>query len=61
MTELQRLFANLSLSNQKWVDPSPLLRSLRDAAGQPIHIGASALPQLCSLLSNVHHTFARIR
>lgn len=38
MRELQRLFAQLILSNQKYVDPSPLLKKvLKD--GKPVDIG----------------------
>lgn len=39
MRELQRLFAYLILSNQKWVDPSALLKKLLDNSGQPVNIG----------------------
>ena len=39
MRELQRLFAYLILSNQKWVDPSALLKKLLDKNGQPVNIG----------------------
>jgi hypothetical protein len=37
--ELQRLFAHLSASNQKWVDPSAVLRKLIDRHGKPVRIG----------------------
>ncbi|KAL6077181.1 Ubiquitin carboxyl-terminal hydrolase 28 [Balamuthia mandrillaris] len=39
MVELQRLFAYMLLTNQKWVDPTPLLKKLMDKNGEPINIG----------------------
>eukprot|EP00005_Dracoamoeba_jomungandri_P000425 CAMPEP_0174251172 /NCGR_PEP_ID=MMETSP0439-20130205/1081_1 /TAXON_ID=0 /ORGANISM="Stereomyxa ramosa, Strain Chinc5" /LENGTH=918 /DNA_ID=CAMNT_0015331415 /DNA_START=79 /DNA_END=2835 /DNA_ORIENTATION=+ len=39
MRALQKLFAFMLLSNQKWVDPSPLLKKILDRNGQPINIG----------------------
>ena len=39
MKELQRLFANLVLTNQSYVDPSHLLKKLKDRAGKPLNIG----------------------
>eukprot|EP01088_Endostelium_zonatum_P000337 TRINITY_DN1061_c0_g1_i2.p1 TRINITY_DN1061_c0_g1~~TRINITY_DN1061_c0_g1_i2.p1 ORF type:complete len:652 (-),score=171.58 TRINITY_DN1061_c0_g1_i2:87-2042(-) len=39
MRELQRLFALLVMSKEKWVDPSPLLKKLLDKTGKPVNIG----------------------
>eukprot|EP01119_Soliformovum_irregulare_P016726 TRINITY_DN4887_c0_g1_i1.p1 TRINITY_DN4887_c0_g1~~TRINITY_DN4887_c0_g1_i1.p1 ORF type:complete len:911 (-),score=321.92 TRINITY_DN4887_c0_g1_i1:169-2667(-) len=39
MKQLQRLFVKLMLSNQKYVDPSELLKNLMGKDGQPISIG----------------------
>jgi hypothetical protein len=37
--ELQRLFASLVLSTQKYVDPSHMLKKLKDKAGNTLKIG----------------------
>lgn len=39
MRALQCLFAQMSASNQAFVDPSPLLRKLLDKDGKPVTIG----------------------
>jgi hypothetical protein len=39
MSELQKLFARLLYTNQKYVDPSDLLKKLKDKNGKTIEIG----------------------
>jgi hypothetical protein len=39
MIELQRLFASLVLSTQKYVDPSHMLKKLKDKSGNTLKIG----------------------
>ena len=39
MVELQRLFANLVLSGQRYVDPSHMLKKLKDKSGNTLKIG----------------------
>lgn len=39
MKELQRLFAYFLFTNQKWIDPSPLLKKILDRNGTPVNIG----------------------
>jgi hypothetical protein len=34
MAQLQRLFAEMELTNRRWVDPSACVRALFDFAGQ---------------------------
>lgn len=37
---MRRLFANLILTNQKYVDPTPVLQSVVDDYGNKIDVGA---------------------
>jgi hypothetical protein len=39
MKELQRIFAYFLFTNQKWVDPSALLKKILDRNGTPVNIG----------------------
>lgn len=39
MKELQKLFVLMMYSNQKYVDPSPVLKNLNDKDGKPVSIG----------------------
>ena len=40
MRELQRLFAYLTLSEEKWYDPSQLFKTMVDETGSPVKIGS---------------------
>ena len=40
VVQVRRLFANLILTNQKYVDPTPVLQSVVDDYGNKIDVGA---------------------
>jgi uncharacterized UBP type Zn finger protein len=57
MKELQKLFGLLVKSNQKWVDPSPFLKSIVDNKGQTFKIGSQEdVSGNLSLLNTHKHT-----